>query len=96
MEDEQDDERADEDRVEDTDANTPIAFWGVTSTWTYPLAKFAPALGWHFPHVFGRFALLTDEAGSDDGRIPWNPWHEAQFATVVMPYSRATPWNESM
>ena len=40
-----------------------------------------PAPGWHLPQVLTRFSLLTFEAGSEEGRMSWEPWQLAQFAT---------------
>jgi len=93
---EQDHQRGDEDRVRRSGRRTPPSPSSGISTWTSPLAKLGPALGWHFPHVFGRFALLIVEAGSVAGRMSCTPWQEEQLAAFVIPYSTAIPWNESM
>src|SRR5215213_6587287 len=59
------------------------------------MAKRVPAPGWHLPQVVARFALLTIERGSDDGRIRCTPWHEAQLATVLLPARDERPWKLS-
>ncbi len=71
---------------------TGSSVFEVASTWIFPWAKRAPAPGWHFPHVATRFSLLTLEAGSEEGRMSWEPWQLAQFATLTCPPLTARPW----
>ena len=46
------------------------------------------------PQVAARFAGLTVERGSLEGRMSWTPWQDAQFATVA-PERSASPWKLS-
>src|SRR5512140_1300028 len=64
----------------------------VASTSIFPEATRAPAPGWHLPQVFTRFAGLIREAGSEEGRMSWEPWQLAQLATATEPPLTARPW----
>src|SRR5512134_314678 len=64
-------------------------------TWMFPLAKFSVAPGWHLPQVTGRFFGWIVERGSEEGKISWSPWHDAQFATVLSPRRAERPWKLS-
>ena len=48
-----------------------------------------PASGWHLPQVLPRFALLTVERGSLEGKMLCTPWQLAQLATVCWPELRS-------
>ena len=65
------------DNQDDIDEADPVKDAGAGVAAHYdvdgPWPKFFPAPGWQRPQVAARFALLTVEAGSEDGLILWTP-----------------------